>query len=333
MKEEDLTLAILLKYNLPTLERGIMAVVLMFFAGLFIAVCNLFFRKSIDHGGTTKGYLIFQMSTGLLVALSLNPIRTGDYAFNLPMVVFGLGAGLVLAGLVFTLGKALENGPPGVTFYILNGATVAPGVIMAALFGMARGFPYTPWHAMGSLVVLFGLFWAGKGLQGLRDRKVWISCAIAMFSFHVLLLVLFQLRALLLNMPHPEEITSLFSSEQIRSQWFMPLMFFSATCVQIVIFIRSERRRPQTMEILYGVIGGALNGLCTYFMIWATEVATPLENAIIYPIFSVVTIILSNLWGQKLYKEPVNWKACQVCAFGLVIGTVDWKAVAGAIGW
>lgn len=310
-----------------------MAVILMFFAGIFVSLSNLFMRKSIDSGGTTKGFLIFQMAMGFLVALSLNPVRTGDYAINTPVVLLGVVTGLVLAGLLFSLGRALENGPPGVTFSIINGATVMPAIIMALLFGAARGFPYTPWHAIGSILVLFGLFWAGKGLEGFQNRKAWIFFSLAMFCFHVLLLGIFQWRALLLNTPHVEEITSLFSAEQIRSQWFMPFIYLASTFVQLALFIRYEKRWPRGMEVLYGLIGGAANGLCTYFMIWSTEVATPLENAVIFPIFSVVTIILSNLWGQKLYQEQVNWRACQVCAFGLVVGTVDWKAVAAAIGF
>ncbi len=310
-----------------------MAVFLMFCAGIFVSLSNLFMRKSIDKGGTTKGFLIFQMAMGFLVALALNPVRTGDYAVNLPIAMLGILAGLMLAALLFSLGRALENGPPGLTFSVLNGSTVMPAIVMFFLFGATRGFPYTAWHAIGSILVVFGLFWAGRGLEGLRDKKAWITFCLTMFCAHILLLVIFQWRALLLNLGHPEEITSLFSAEQIRSQWFMPFMFLAATAIQLSLFIRYERRWPRGLEMLYGILGGGANGLCTYFMIWSTEVATPLENAVIYPIFSVVTIILSNLWGQKLYQEKVNWRACQLCAFGLVVGTVDWKAVAAIIGF
>lgn len=310
-----------------------MAVGLMFLAGAFVSLSNLFLRKSADSGGTTKGFLVFQTAMGFLVAFSLNPLRTGDYAVNVPIAVLSILAGLVFAAFFFSLGRALENGPPGLTISILNGSTVMPAIVMALCFGAARGFPYTSYHAIGSLLVLMGLFWAGHRLHGLKDRKAWVTFAFSMFALHILILVLFQWRALLLNAANPQEIFSFFSREQIRSQWFMPLMFLTATSIQLAIFIRNEKRWPQRKEVFYGVLGGAANGLCTYFMIWATEVATPLENAVIYPVFSVVTIILSNLWGQRLYQEQVNWRACQVCALGLVVGTVDWKAVAAAIGF
>ena len=47
----------------------------------------------------------------------------------------------------------------------------------------------------------------------------------------------------------------------------------------------------------------------------------------IFPIFAVTIILLCNLWGQKLYKEKVNWMASGLCVVGLLIGTLDWKAL------
>ncbi len=304
----------------------------MLFAGAFISLSNLFMRKSIDQGGTTKGFLIFQMGMAFFVACLLNPVKTGHYSINLPIVSLGALAGLILVSMLFFLGKSLERGPSGLTFSILNGATVMPAIAMALLFGSSYGFPYTVWHAMGSLLVIWGLFLGGRGLAGLRDKKGWISFCLAMFSLHVLLLVLFQYRALLLNLSRPEELLSFFNSELIQSQWFTPAMFATASFIQIILFFSSEKRAPRRLEIYYGVLGGVMNGLCTYCMIRSTEIASPLENAVIFPIFSVMTIVLSNLWSQRLYQEKVNWRACQFCVFGLVIGTVDWKAVAAFIG-
>jgi drug/metabolite transporter (DMT)-like permease len=310
-----------------------MAILLMIFAAGFVAVSNLFMRKSIDEGGTTKGFLVFQMAMALVVALLLNPVKTGSYSVNGPIVVFGLLAGVVLSLMLFFLGRSIEKGPAGLTFSILNAATVMPGIVMASLFGILYGFPYTAWHAVGSIIVLFGLFLAGKGLQVWQDRKKWMIFAFAMFSLHILILVLFQWRALLLNLPDPSVISSFFNSEQIKSQWFSPMMFFAAFLIQLMFFLYYERRWPRLKEASYGIVGGVMNGLCTYLMIWSTEVAGPLENAVIYPIFSVMGIFLSNLWSQKLYQEKVDWRACQCCAAGLVIGTVNWKAVAAFVGF
>lgn len=310
-----------------------MAILLIIISSLFVSISNFFMRRSIDGGGTTKGFLVFQMLMGFWVAVLLGPVQSGHYEINFPIAFLGVIAGVILAVMLYCLGRALEKGPPGLTFSILNASTVVPGLVMAALFGAALGYPYTSSHAMGSALVLGGLFWAGRGGSSFEEKKKWIFLTLSVFALHSLLLVLFQWRALLLNQPHPEELFSLFTQETIRSAWFAPFMFLSSFVFQVIFFVKGVQRLPYPREVLYGLIGGMGNGLCTYFMIRATEVAGPLENAILFPVFSVVTILISNLWGQKLYQERVNWRACQLCAVGLVVGTVDWPSVAALIGF
>jgi hypothetical protein len=310
-----------------------MGVLLALIAGAFMPLTNLTVRKSIDLGGSAKAYFVFQMAFSFLFALLLGPVRNSDYAISLPAALLGILAGLILSVMLFSLGRAAEKGPPGLTFAILNSATVMPGLLMALFFGAALGFVYNAWHAMGSLLVILGLFWGAKGVQGVKEMKTWLLFATLTFFFHMLLLSLYQWRAMLTNLPHPEQIASFFTAEQIKSEWFTPFMFLASGLVQLFVYLRSSRQILKAGEILYGMAGGASNLLCTFFIIWATERATPLENAVIFPIFSVMGIVLTNLWGERLYQEQVNWRACQLCVFGLFVGTVDWKAVAAAIGF
>ncbi|PIS03286.1 MAG: hypothetical protein COT85_00990 [Chlamydiae bacterium CG10_big_fil_rev_8_21_14_0_10_42_34] len=310
-----------------------MGILLALIAGLFMPFTNLTVRKGIDIGGNSKGYFVFQMATSFIFAILLGPVRTGDFSIPLAPALLGCFAGAILFSMLFSLGKAVEKGPPGFTFAILNSATVMPGLLMALIFGASLGFVYNAWHAFGSVLVLLGLFWGAKGLEGMKELKQWLVFSTAMFIFHVLLLGLYQWRAMLTGLAHPEELVSFFTLEQIKSEWFTPFMFFFAGVLQVIIYLRSKPSVPKGGEILYGMAGGISNLLCTFFLIWATEMANPLQNAVIFPIFSVVGIILTNLWGQKLYQEQVNWRACQLCAFGLIVGTVDWRAVAAAIGF
>lgn len=304
-----------------------MALFLVFLSGAFVALSNLMMRKSIDSGGTTKGYLVFMMLTAFGSAVLLEPVRSGNYALNAPVALLGAIAGIILAFMLHFLGKALEKGPPGFTFSLLSSSTVMPAIVMSFLFGASYGFPYTPWHAIGSVLVVGGIFWAGRGMSGMQDRSRWILFSAAMFTLHVALLALFQWRSLLLNVPNPEAVSSFFTAEEIKSVWFLPFMFLTSGIIQLWMFIAGEKRKPKLMEALYGILGGAINGTGTFFLIVATSAATALENAIIFPMYSVAIIVLSNLWGQKLYQERVNWRACQVCAGGLIIGTVDWRGL------
>lgn len=306
-----------------------MGILLVFIAAALCSASNFCMRKSLDRGGTTQAFLSMQMSFAFLAGVLLGPVRTGQFALSVPMLVLGIFAGLVYSFMISSLGKALERGPPGLTFSALSGATVMPAIVMALAFG----YSYTIWHAIGSVFVLAGLFWAGRGLRGMQSFRAWIFFVSSMFLLHVCLLVVFQWRALLLNSPHPEEIVSWFTAEQIQSQWFMSLMYGTAMICQTYVFLTKERRKLQGAEVTNGIFGGLTNGLCTFFLIWATEVASGLENAVIYPIFSVMIILFSNMWSQKIYQESVNWRACQVCALGLLVATVDWKTVLAAIGW
>jgi multidrug transporter EmrE-like cation transporter len=310
-----------------------MGILLALLAGVFMPLTNLTVRKSVDVGGNTKAYFVFQLLSSFLFAVLIGPVRTGDFSMPLPAVLLGVAAGSIVSLMLFALGKAVEQGPPGFTFAILNSATVMPGLLMALFFGAAFGYAYNIWHAMGSLLVLFGLFWAGKGLQSVKEMNKWLVFSLVMFVLHVLLLALYQWRGLLLNPMRPGELFPFFSLEAMKSECFTPFMFLTACVVQAVIYLRSQSRAPKAGEVFYGFAGGLSNLLVTFFLLSAAEQATPLENAIIFPIFSVVGIILTNAWGQKLYQEQVNWRACQLSAFGLIVGTVDWKAVAAVIGF
>ncbi len=162
-----------------------MAIFFVLISGALVALSNLMMRKGIDSGGTAKGYLVFMMLTAFGSAVFLEPVSRGNYAWNGPIALLGAIAGSILAFMLQFLGKALEKGPPGLTFSLLSSSTVMPAILMAFLFGSSYGFTYTPWHAIGSLFVVAGIFWAGRGTSGLQDRNRWIFFSIAMFILHV----------------------------------------------------------------------------------------------------------------------------------------------------
>ncbi|HEV7736366.1 MAG TPA: hypothetical protein VGO47_03200 [Chlamydiales bacterium] len=317
-----------------------MAIIFVCLASLFLALGNLLMRKSLDAGGTTKMYLVLQLSVCFCISILLGPVKTNSYSMNGPVVCFGLFTGFVLIALLITLGKALEKGPPGLTFSILSAGAVFPGLIMAAIFGETGGFPYTPWHAFGSVLVLIGLFWAGRERSNgdspqssVPSKRTWVILVAGMFVIHILLLLLYQGRALMMSRMLSGLSVSQIYSDQIASEWFVPMMYVGAVVIQLSIFLKTEARWPKNKEWLYGFAGGIANGLCTFFLLHGTKVAIGLENAIIFPVYSIGTIVFSNLWSQRLYGESVNWRACQVCALGILLGSVDWKIALAALGW
>jgi len=304
-----------------------MGILLMILASLFVAASNFFMRKSIDRGGSSKAFLMIQLSLVFLVAILLNPVRTGDFAWSSCMIVFGLAGGVILALMMICLGKSLEVGPPGLSFAALNSSTVMPMILMVFLFGASFGYVYTFFHGLGSLLVILGLFWAGWGAKHTEKKMQWISFITGAFVLHVLFLILMQWRALFIHFPGENGLFLNFDLADAKSQWFMPAVFFSAALIQIIFYIVTQRRLPYRSEVGYGILGGLTNGIGTFFMIWSTEVSTPVEHAMIFPIFSVGIILLCNLWGQLLYKEKVNWLANGCCVLGILVGTLDWKVL------
>jgi hypothetical protein len=304
-----------------------MGIQLMIIASLFVAASNYCMRKSIDSGGSSKAFLMIQLSIVFLVAILLNPVRTGDYAMSGCMTLFGIAGGGILAIMMICLGKSLESGPPGLTFAALNSSTVMPMVLMVFLFGAPFGYVYTLFNGLGSILVILGLFWAGWGARSTEKKMRWTAFVIGAFVMHTLFLILMQWRALFINFPGENGLFLNFDVADAKSQWFMPAVFFAAALVQIIVYVATQKRLPNRSETLYGVLGGLTNGVGTFFMIWSTEVSSPVEHAMIFPIFSIGVILSCNLWGQWLYKEKVNWLANGLCVLGILIGTLDWKVL------
>ncbi len=304
-----------------------MSIQLMIMAALFIAASNFCLRRSIDSGGTSKAYLMIQLSLTFVIAILLNPVRTGDYTWSTPMAYFAMIEGLMLGSLMLFLGKALELGPPGLTFAALNSATVMPSLVMVAVFGASFGYTYTLFNAIGSVLVIIGLFWAGWGAHIAQNKMRWIIFTFGSFTAHMLFLILVAWRALIINFPGANPPFIPFASIDANNQWFMPVVFCVAALMQIVIYFSTQSQLPSRCETLYGAIGSMAYAAGFFFLIWSSEVATSFEHALLFPIFSVTIIIICNLWGKYLYQEKINWAANGCCVLGILIGTVDWKVL------
>ena len=299
---------------------------LMVLAGSLTAGSNYFLRRSILAGGSSRAFLLIQLACTFLVAILLNPVRSGNFFFSTEVAYLGLFGGTILGIMMTCLGKALENGPAGLTVAFLNASTVFPILGMVALFGKEYGFEYTLWNGAGSLIVVAALFWAGFETMKGGSMSKWLFFAFSTFALHTLFLMLLQWRSLLMNFPGQSLFFSTSTPEKMGSEWFMPMAFLAATLVQLVVYLKQENRPPLPQEVRFGLLGGAANGLGTFFMIRSTEIASPLEQAMIFPLFAVTIVLICNVWGQFLFKEKIHWKATFASVAGIAVGTVNWSA-------
>ncbi len=304
-----------------------MGILFVVFAALLAATSNLCMRRSIDAGGSSRIYLVVQLTFSFFVMILLNPVRAHDFGWNGTVVALGLFGGLMLGVLMWGIGKALETGPPGLSIAILNASSIMPAIAMALLFGMTFGHTYTLWNAVGSILVLFGIMWAGWTREKNQKQMLWAIFALLIFAVHTVYLIYLQWWAMILTPELPMTRFLPFHVDSSHIQWFMPAIFFVAALFQWFVFLTQERRRPSRAELSYGLMGGIANGGCAFFLILAPQVALQWEQAMIFPIFSVGTLLVCNLWAQAFYKERVNWKANTLCVTGLIVGTVMWSGV------
>ncbi|VHN99642.1 hypothetical protein [Candidatus Rhabdochlamydia sp. T3358] len=304
-----------------------MGIQLMLLASFFVAISNFFMRRSIDSGGSTKGFLMIMLSVISLIAVFLNPIRMADFSWSYSMALFAVIAGIILSIMLTSLGKTLESGPPGLTFAALNASTVLPMVAMVLLFGSKFGYFYTTWNAFGSILMVIGLFWAGySAIRSFHFQK-WLIFMTVTFFLHILFLLFFQWRALCINFPEERGLFFPFENSEACCQWFMPIMYATAALLQTFIYFKTRVKALNRLELQYGIYGGLTNGVGTFFMILSTEASTSLEHAAIFPVFAITVIVFCNLWGKWFYREKVNWMANGLCLLGILIGSLDWETL------
>ena len=305
-----------------------MSLILAFCAALISAFNNLSMRKSIDAGGSSKGFLVTSMSVAIAVSTFLGPIKTGFYAWNNAIAIVGLITGLFLGVMMWSLGKALEKGPPGLTIAYLNASNLVPAILMVLLFGLAFGFQYGPWNALGSLFVIVGLFWAvWNSSKEFKSQEFWLTFATLSFTAHVVFLMLIQWRSLLVNPGLPSSQLIPFNVSPEEAEWFMPMLFIAAASFLVYRFKKEENRSIRPTEVRFGLFGGLCNGVSTFCLVKAAHLASAMESAMIFPIFAVGIVLICNIWGKVLYQEKVHWRAMALCLIGLFVGTMNWSSL------
>ncbi len=304
-----------------------MGILFALLAGIFASSSNYCLRRSIDAGGSSRAYLVVQLSFSFLVMILLNPLRMHDFGWSNQVATLGLFGGLILGVFMWGLGKCLEKGPPGLTLAIVNTSSIMPALVLVLLFGVSYGHGYTLWNGLGSVLVAIGIFWAGWTSVKNEKWKSWTLFSTMAFIIHTLFLVYLSWWAMVLSTDLPLSRLLPFHIETAHVHWFMPSIFFMAALFQWGVYLKQERRMPKSSELLYGLLGGVTNGTCSFFLIKAPQVATAWQNAMLFPIFSVSIILFCNIWSQLIYREKVNWRANTLCIAGLIIGTVVWSGL------
>lgn len=289
-------------------------------AALSAAMCSFFIRKNLDKQGSSHAHLVVLFFISLLVAIQINPVFQTETTWSFPMWSTGCFVGCLNLGLMLLISRALKLGPPGLTFAFLNSGSILPTFFLYLIFGISYGFQITFGLLLGMLLILIGLF-LSTNHKGENYSKSWLIYAISIFLLQGLTLSVLHWRCLLMD-SFPEHMLLPFKCDPQEDMWVMPGMFATATLVQSLIFVINEKRWFRFNEVLFGGLSGLCNGLSTYFLLMATNIASSVEKGILFPSFAVLVIILCHLWGKVFYQENVNWFALSLCVGGILLGTL-----------
>ena len=103
-----------------------MAIIYMLISGFLAASSNFCMRRSMDFKGSCRAFYIFQLGFTCVVTLFLYPMRAESLEINYPIIFLGVLTGVFLGFMKLMINKALQKGPPGLTFAAVNSASVMP---------------------------------------------------------------------------------------------------------------------------------------------------------------------------------------------------------------
>jgi hypothetical protein len=301
-----------------------MSLLMALLAAIFASSGNLFLRKNSDFNGNSSGYLVLHFSFSLLVGLLTSPAFRNLEDWSTPVFLTGGIVGLLNIFFMRCTAKALKLGDSGLTFAFQNSGCVLPALLLAIAFGSSFGFIINAELIIGTVFVLLGLFWAAKkdgNSQAISTK--WLTYSLLAFSLQALILTSFQWRCLLIKTDVPSHALIPFKCTALQDGWFMPGMFLTAAISQAIIFFCEQKRFLNRTEIKFGSLGGLCNGVSTVLLLQAAQFAASSQQRILFPLFAIGVIIFCNAWGQKLYKEKINWLAYGACCLGIIIAALN----------
>lgn len=301
-----------------------MAFILILLSALFASFQNFFMRRSVDDTRGSHLYVPIQLFISFLIVTVIHPIYHHHFDISFSLATIATCMGIFLALMMWFLQSALQYGPAGMTFAVLNASSVMPSMGMTLLFGAALGHPYYWWNAVGSCLVVIGIFGvSGQGSKPIQKHFQWISLTLLSSVAYIIFSGMMQWKVLLETKPYTSFLLP-FAINPLQAEWFLPIIFLVSSLFMLLRSVR-VKKLIITKHTLYSACGGGIaNGLSLYFMASSTQIASAWQNAMIFPIFSITVITLCNLWSRLLYHEKVRWMANLFCVSGLVVGTVNW---------
>lgn len=237
---------------------------------------------------------------------------------NWPLLGLAALSGGFVTLIFYSLPRAFEHGPAGLSVGIFQAACIVPPFLMSYIFGCECGFNYTLFHGLGALLVIIGFLKSALTAKGTTLSLKWLLYTGLAFLSQTVALTIYQYQALLTKPALPSHSLLLpITPHEAATGWFLPVLFLVVILFNLISL--KGHIFEQKKIVKDGALGGIFNTGSTAFFMLALALATPLLMTLIVPINAVLTIIFCNIWSQLLYKEKVDWLGMGIALSGILL--------------
>lgn len=298
-----------------------MVVLLVLAASLGVGLSNLALRKHLERGGESSQYFAVQLPAIFLI--SLLGIHGADLLHPHPfLLAWSVLSGLLFYALMHFLGRAVQSGPAGLTFAVLNASTVFPAALMALWPGKQFGFSYELMQVLGATLIVGTLFFAVRQERKEAKELRWALYTGALFLTHILLLLAMQWRGLWIQNELAPRFGMQINPIEANSTLYMPLMFLTASICQLAAVGPKNIFKIPASTWKFGPLGACANGVGTFCLLLALRHAEGISAVILYPLYAVATLLFCNFWARYLYQEKVRWGVLTLCSTGIMLASI-----------
>ena len=249
-----------------------------------------------SRNGMTMLAANYVMCTGAAAILAGGVIPTGEGA----ALTMGLGS---LCGVLYLLGFVLLQ------WNIRRGGVVLPatfqklGVIVPTLAAITI-FGETPrWtQLLGVAVAVFAIVFMQSGAKADKGEKAFLP----------------GLLALLLCGGCSDVMSKVFQTwgNADHGNYFLVFTFLTALVLCIILCV-VKRQSVTVPDVVCGLCLGIPNYMCARFLLWALN---DVPAVVVYPTFSVGTIIAVTIVGVLAFREKVEKR--KLIAIGFILGAL-----------
>ena len=237
-------------------------------------------------------YVICMSLSAVYAGFDVLPVKAEGFSAALGLGV--LGGVLFLAAFVLMQRNTMKNGVVLSSLYMKLGLLV-PMVLSVAAFGeMPAAVQIVGFCLAVGAIVLMN---AGKGLRGGLQADL-------------LLLLLVGGGADAMAKLYEE-----FGPVELNGQYLFYV--FAVALVLCGVLVAVKKEKPGKNELLYGAMIGVPNFFSSRFLLGALG---EIPAVVVYPTFSVATILLVTLTGVMVFKEKLKTK--QWIALGIILAAL-----------